>query len=1265
MKRQSSEEEMARAIARLGAADIEEEEEKQVGKRARGKGKRRAGSTKAKERVRWEEEDEEDVGSNGDEEEEEDEVVNDSGVSDDDGGEDEDDAAEAIMQLAHDGDDDLVEDDDDGDDDDGEEEEEKEEEEEEETGGEEPARKKAKKAKKDEGELAREALREKEERLKYRTHEFRLQLEALLARQHLDYDALGAAARVADLQQSLAHATCPGRPAWRAPTQLALTGAFLHRTAVVPTTGAPALVADVAATVPASCLARGGTLAAWAPGLAAALRYQMRQSQQQQQEEQKQQKQQKKQKKQEKQAQAGSLSWIASLRIERYFGGVQTVLLELAQPSETSDNNAPTLTALRIVPVERASSADAFVAATMKRCRALRDTAKLVKLWLGQRGMRDVRQPDALGGFGATLLLAHVAAATRTAPEMTTYQLFRHFLTQLAAAPPTAQTLTQQLTAPPPSLLAHNGGDGSGGAITGEAPVPVLVPALATAPAVLVSPDGRTNCAAHMTPSALAQLTFFARVSLSQLDADNTIQSGFPELFETPVRPELLYDVLVSFPLDAVPASEREEVQVEKEGKKKSSSNNGGDDNEGNSNNTAEVAIAAVGEKVTSLLTEALGDRCFLVRPVATAATAAAGAVVVGLVLNPETAFLQVQKGAPADDAERSRRFRALWGSRAEVRSFQDTSVCNCVVFAVPAAERHTVVPAMVAHLLEHNLGLARARVHVSGAALDAALPGAADGRAEQEMALLARDFDVLARRLCAMDLPLRIREVLPTSPALRYTAVSVPQQVIRGVAIPTGSGSVSGNVKGENGKGDKNGKNGKQGEQECEEEQEQVYIPALKGVIHFESSSAWPEDLEAFRSVKTALLVAVAEVLRQKYLIDAFAYPDRLDVVFKGSVFSLAVHHPREGAILRRAGRHAEAAALARDLLYRPMHHALVGSLCAQHYAYSRAARLAKRWLAAHMFSGHVADEAVELLVARCFAQPSPLLPPQTPTAALARVLALLGALGAAAPGTPLVVDTGADLAPAEYRRLQAHRAAPGTRAFAPLRILTPNVGGRSLWTAPQQPGPVVLKRIAAVATASLALLARLVTAPGQADSAWRVLFNPPLEPYSFTVHLRLERLTRLADSLDWHLPLWAHRLVQQQRDRIALHARSLARIGAPLAAPPVLEFDPAAAFCRELAAFLGPSALVFHDELGGSVVGVVWNPTAFTPRRWGAQNPAAFAENRMPIADVASREARQFALNVPQILADVRVLGNGIVYELRKQGQAPAVQEGPCSDK
>ncbi len=62
---------------------------------------------------------------------------------------------------------------------------------------------------------------------------------------------------------------------------------------------------------------------------------------------------------------------------------------------------------------------------------------------------------------------------------------------------------------------------------------------------------------------------------------------------------------------------------------------------------------------------------------------------------------------------------------------------------------------------------------------------------------------------------------------------------------------------------------------------------------------------------------------------------------------------------------------------LVRSWHHGLVQRVAGGNAAYAPACRLAKRWVAAHLLSNHVRDEAVELLVAAAFAAPGPLGPP------------------------------------------------------------------------------------------------------------------------------------------------------------------------------------------------------------------------------------------------------------------------------------------------
>lgn len=52
--------------------------------------------------------------------------------------------------------------------------------------------------------------------------------------------------------------------------------------------------------------------------------------------------------------------------------------------------------------------------------------------------------------------------------------------------------------------------------------------------------------------------------------------------------------------------------------------------------------------------------------------------------------------------------------------------------------------------------------------------------------------------------------------------------------------------------------------------------------------------------------------------------------------------------------------------------------SLQQQQPCFSAVCRLAKRWLAAQLFSGDIVEEAADLLVASLFLQPAPFTPPR-----------------------------------------------------------------------------------------------------------------------------------------------------------------------------------------------------------------------------------------------------------------------------------------------
>lgn len=69
----------------------------------------------------------------------------------------------------------------------------------------------------------------------------------------------------------------------------------------------------------------------------------------------------------------------------------------------------------------------------------------------------------------------------------------------------------------------------------------------------------------------------------------------------------------------------------------------------------------------------------------------------------------------------------------------------------------------------------------------------------------------------------------------------------------------------------------------------------------------------------------------------------------------SLAARFPEFGAEFHHRQRQA-------------VHHGLMTQIAAAHPSYRAAARLAARWMSAHLLSNHVAQEAVELLVGAAY---------------------------------------------------------------------------------------------------------------------------------------------------------------------------------------------------------------------------------------------------------------------------------------------------------
>ncbi|KAL8450604.1 hypothetical protein Emed_002476 [Eimeria media] len=225
-----------------------------------------------------------------------------------------------------------------------------------------------------------------------------------------------------------------------------------------------------------------------------------------------------------------------------------------------------------------------------------------------------------------------------------------------------------------------------------------------------------------------------------------------------------------------------------------------------------------------------------------------------------------------------------FWGSRCDVRRFQDGRMLHCVLWEKftlvegPAAldrsssgDVHSqsppeqivrdVLERHAADLCSHSFALAKTehspdnpkqgtgktgKKHVTE--IFCSPLGAIGSLSERQKALL-RAFAALKNLLCSLSsVPLAIKQIWHSDAALRHTEV------------------VSTNM----------------WEPEAAE-------------VQFEDSGKWPVEREAVRKLKTAFLVAMNEELLRDYSISSSVMESYLDMHFQSFIFRVQIFHPNE----------------------------------------------------------------------------------------------------------------------------------------------------------------------------------------------------------------------------------------------------------------------------------------------------------------------------------------------------------------------------------
>ncbi|XP_031476888.1 uncharacterized protein LOC116248304 isoform X2 [Nymphaea colorata] len=577
----------------------------------------------------------------------------------------------------------------------------------------------------------------------------------------------------------------------------------------------------------------------------------------------------------------------------------------------------------------------------------------LLKIWVRNRS--SIYTHDCLNGFLLSVILAYLTTdlgGARVRQSMKPIQIFRVTLDFLA----TSKLLDKVLFLH--SASQHN---------ISEEEQRKYMQVFSFS---LCDPFG-FNLAFRMTRSALLELRDEARWTLNCMDKQN--DAGFEEVFVVRVDFAAKFDYCIRIYLKDDDDTKASKPCLDKELWRIS---------EGN---------------VYSLLVEGLSDRAKFVRAVWRNVPPewsledglkglGDGPLIVGIVIaSSEKGFRLKDIGPNPENKEEVIKYKKFWGSKVETRRFLDGTIAESVVWEFREWENHLIIKAIAEHILSSHLAIPKERIVVVCDQLDfCLLNGSRDTISYSGD--IGKAFDVLSKRLRSLeDLPLRISSVQLLDSASRRASVFPPEPhpLAHEKDVRLGSRSAI-----------------------------PTCVQPMEVMIQLEGSGNWPLDSIALEKTKTAFLLKIGESLQKHWRMMCIATKDEVNVLLSGYAFHLRLLHERDRSLLKKQGMGTlihNTTPVDNDLFLQSCHSSMLNGLQGRYPIYGPVVRLAKRWVASHLFSNVLKEEAVELLVAYLFLKPFPFYAPFSRVAGFLRFLRLLSEYDWA--HTPLIIDVNGDL--------------------------------------------------------------------------------------------------------------------------------------------------------------------------------------------------------------------------------------------------------------
>ncbi|XP_061342356.1 uncharacterized protein LOC133288574 isoform X3 [Gastrolobium bilobum] len=778
----------------------------------------------------------------------------------------------------------------------------------------------------------------------------------------------------------------------------------------------------------------------------------------------------------------------------------------------------------------------------------LREALILLKVWARQRCSIYVH--DCLNGFLISVILAYLASKQQVNNSMKAIEIIRVTLNFIA----TSESWSRGLYFPK---------EGKSN-ITKEERMQLKE----SFPVVICNPSGGFNLAFRMSRIGITQLQDEAALTLKCLEKCR--DGGFEEVFMTKIDYAVKYDYC---------------MRVNLKGKKEVYASGFCLDNE---------CWRSYEEKIHGILAKGLDDRAKLIQ-VAWRNTQCPWSVDDGLsvldkeplfvgisVSTLEKAFRIVDIGPNAESKEEALEFRKFWGEKAELRRFKDGRIAESTVWESEQWARHLVLKRIAEHVLSQHLSLSKENIVVVVDQLDFSLIHGAGDPVSFSGSLLGA-FDVLSKRLRLIeDLPLKVSSVQPLDSAFRLTSVFPPEPHLLA-------------------------------NEKIESLRLNKLVPSciqpLEVMIQLEGSGNWPMDEVAIEKTKSSFLIQIGESLQKMWGMTCTATEDDVDVLMSGYAFRLKILHERGLNLLSMEIGNDQAKRVPsadKKLFIHSQHANMINGLQSRYPIYGAVVRLAKRWAASHLFSACLVEEAVELLVAYLFLNPLPYDAPCSRITGFLRFLRLLSNYDWTF--SPLVVDINNDLSQSDEKEINDNfllrRKGQGEngQSVGPMMFLVTVYDKASeTWTG-LSPNALELKRLVAYARSSANLLTKL-TFQDEIDSyRWECLFRTPLTNYDAIILLHKDKLPyphRLLFTSEVDHGTHVARGHASKCFQPFLLPRDLKGKSEELKNKLLVDFDPSRFFIRDLEKEFSATFKVWHDSLGGDVIGLTWGESFSSKRK------------------------------------------------------------------